>query len=383
MNFLNFFSRKHTMCFLIIGFLTINNLYSQDQKWTLFAKSIKMTTDVKLKFKLTASMKTVTDDQSAWSGIWVRVDNNNEEYGFVDNMGNRPVLSDEWKTYEINGFIDKNTESINFGGLCVYNGKFYFDNIKLYVENKNSKELEEIELENYDFEKEIVDGKVPGWDYNGPNLYNPVNDKYNFKLVKDDPSKNRSLCITGKNIELDKTNIIGEREDYTLQVGTLVSMLNNLSSRVENAVKYLDQRELDHLHDEKANSIGALIMHLAAAEKYYQLYTFENRGFNEEEEKYWGPALNLDDAGRETYKGHDVEHYLKIYKEVRAKTLEELKKRDDNWLAEIRPGTSDNNHSHWFHVMEHQSSHLGQILFLKKRIPPEPNIQLEKKKKID
>ena len=31
----------------------------------------------------------------------------------------------------------------------------------------------------------------------------------------------------------------------------------------------------------------------------------------------------------------------------------------------------------WFHVMEHQSSHLGQILFLKKRIPPE---QKEQKK---
>jgi uncharacterized damage-inducible protein DinB len=160
-------------------------------------------------------------------------------------------------------------------------------------------------------------------------------------------------------------------------------MLNNLSARVERVVKNLDQRQLDHLHDEKANSIGALIMHLAAAEKIYQLYTFENRGFNEEEEKFWGPALNLDDAGRETYKGKDVAYYLKIYKEVRAKTLEEFKKLDDSWLAKVRPGSTDNNHYYWFHVMEHQSSHLGQILFLKKRIPPPPSINLEKKKKID
>ena len=36
-----------------------------------------------------------------------------------------------------------------------------------------------------------------------------------------------------------------------------------------------------------------------------------------------------------------------------------------------------NNFFGWFHVMEHQSSHLGQILFLKKRIPPEPEVNLE------
>ncbi len=38
-------------------------------------------------------------------------------------------------------------------------------------------------------------------------------------------------------------------------------------------------------------------MHLAAAEKYYQVFTFENRGFNEEEKKKWNAALNLDQAG--------------------------------------------------------------------------------------
>lgn len=378
MNFHNFFLRKHAICFFIMSFFALNSLFSQNQLWTSFTKSMKMTTDVKLKFKLTASMKTVTDDKSAWSSIWARVDNTNNETGFFDNMIDRPVVSDEWKTYEINGYIDQNTKSLNFGGISMYNGQFYFDNIKLYVENKKTGELDEIKLENHDFEKKIVNDKIPDWVYN-----DTTNKNFSFKLVKDDASKGNSLCIVAEDIKVDQTDIIGEREGYTPQIGTLISMLNNLSSRVERIVKNLDQRELDHLHDEKANSIGALIMHLAAAEKIYQLYTFENRGFNEEEEKFWGPALHLDDAGRETYKGHDVEYYLNIYKEVRAKTLEEFKKLDDSWLAKIRPGYTENNHYYWFHVMEHQSSHLGQILFLKKRIPPEPNINLEKKKKID
>jgi hypothetical protein len=38
------------------------------------------------------------------------------------------------------------------------------------------------------------------------------------------------------------------------------------------------------MHD-KANRIGALVMHLAAAEAVLSGFTFENRDFNAEEEK--------------------------------------------------------------------------------------------------
>ncbi|MFK7748319.1 MAG: DinB family protein [Kordia sp.] len=383
MNYFTILTKKQLICFLVISFFTFTNLHAQNQYWTLFAKSIKMSTDVKLKFKITASIKVDTNDPDAWAGIWARVDTKNDETGFFDNMQDRAVVTNTWDTYVINGYIDKNSESLNFGGLCLFNGKFYFDNVKLFVENKATGKFDEIKLDNYDFEKTIVGKTVRDWDHNDIALRNPKNEKFSFSLVKDDPSKNLSLCIIGSDIKIIKTKIIGEREGYTPQIGTLVSMLNNLSHRVERTVKNLDQRELDHLHDEKANSIGALIMHLAAAEKIYQLYTFENRGFNEEEEKFWGPALSLDDAGRETYKGHDVEYYLNIYREVRAVTLAELKKRDDSWLQITNASRESNNHYYWFHVMEHQSSHLGQILFLKKRIPPASKINIEQKKKID
>jgi len=117
-------------------------------------------------------------------------------------------------------------------------------------------------------------------------------------------------------------------------------------------------------------------MHLAAAEKLYQLRTFEGRRFNDEEKEIWNDALRLDEGGRDKFKGYDVQYYLDIYNKVRQVTIEELKKRDDKWLEEIEPGFTYSNHYSWFHVMEHQSSHLGQILFLKKRIPPEPEIKL-------
>ena len=382
MNYFTTFSRKSMRCFFLIALFFCANSYAQDD-WTSFTYNIKIKANKKLKFKLSADIKVENIDKVAWGAIYARVDTKNGEYGFFDNMQNRPVLSNEWKNYEINGYLDTNSDNLVFGGICLSNGKFYFDNFELYIENVETGVLEKTMINNHDFENNTGNIKLSGWDTDFQRMTADFKKGYAYNLVKDEAQKGYSLLIEGKNIKIDDSSLIGEREEYTPQIGTLVSMLNNLSDRVEYHVKNLDQRELDHLHDEKANSIGALIMHLAAAEKIYQLFTFENRGFNEEEEKFWGPALNLDDAGREAYKGKDVAYYLKIYKEVRAVTLAELKKRDDSWLQKTNPTRDSNNHYYWFHVMEHQSSHLGQILFLKKRIPPPPSINLEQKKKID
>ena len=42
-------------------------------------------------------------------------------------------------------------------------------------------------------------------------------------------------------------------------------------------VQGLTVAQLDHLHDAKANSIGALLLHLAAIERLYQIHTFEGK----------------------------------------------------------------------------------------------------------
>jgi uncharacterized damage-inducible protein DinB len=148
-------------------------------------------------------------------------------------------------------------------------------------------------------------------------------------------------------------------------------MLNDISNRVERRVKDLSISETDFLLDENANSIGTLIMHLAATEKMYQVRTFENRVFNEEEEKEWSTAMSMGKEAQEKYNGKDIKEYLKVYKEVRQTTLEFLKDKDDAWLTTIYKEWNMNYHWAWYHVMEHQSSHLGQILLISKRIPKE------------
>jgi uncharacterized damage-inducible protein DinB len=172
-------------------------------------------------------------------------------------------------------------------------------------------------------------------------------------------------------------NIIGPKSGYAPQVGAFVSMLTWMreANGVINATKKLTAADLDYLIDRNANTIGALMLHLAATETYYQLNTFEGKKWNtwpDSVKQQWDPAMNLGDAGRKTIKGHDLDYYLKILEETRAKSLAEFRKRDDTWLLAVDkdwPWGPTNNYCKWFHVCEHEAHHTGQIAFLRKRLP--------------
>ncbi len=173
----------------------------------------------------------------------------------------------------------------------------------------------------------------------------------------------------------DSLYVIGPLKGYTPQIGTLVSMLNYNRSTIINGTKGLSMADLDYLYDPKSNTIGALILHLGAVDKYYQMNSFEGRDdFTDSEKKVWEAALNLGDEGRKVIKGHELNYYIDLITAVREKTLAELKKKDDAWLLAIDPKfgdgkTSFNTYWKWFHVCEHESNHRGQIAWLKKRLP--------------
>ncbi len=163
-------------------------------------------------------------------------------------------------------------------------------------------------------------------------------------------------------------NEINVVKGYSPQIGTTVAMLEDLKARVTSSVQNLNQEQTDFLLDDKANSVGAMIYHLAATEKYYQLYTFENRGYNAEEKAIWETALGLGDQGRETIKDQPISYYLEIWDKVRKETLKLLKTKDDKWFEAKVKGSSMNNHWAWYHVMEHQANHMGQIRLIIKRM---------------
>jgi len=74
-------------------------------------------------------------------------------------------------------------------------------------------------------------------------------------------------------------------------------MLSYARQTTLGAVEGLTSAQLDHLHDERSNSIGALLAHVAAVERGFQLVTFEEREPTAAEHDAWSPALTLGDRG--------------------------------------------------------------------------------------
>lgn len=172
----------------------------------------------------------------------------------------------------------------------------------------------------------------------------------------------------------DELYMIGPIEGYSPHIGTIISMLNYNRHTIIKETEKLSMAELDHLFDEKANTIGALLMHLAAVDKWYYNNCFENRSeFNEDEKKIWNAGLELGDEGRKQVKGREIGYYLDMLKTTREATLKAFRQKDDKWLFAVDPGFSKdrkfNNYWKWFHVCEHESNHRGQITWLKNRLP--------------
>lgn len=172
--------------------------------------------------------------------------------------------------------------------------------------------------------------------------------------------------------------LINDVKGYTPHISRLVSMMNYARDVTYYSVKNLTTYQLDHLVFKEGNTIGALLMHVAAVDHYYHIFTFEKREPTAEDLEYWLPALQLGDAGREKIKGHDIKFYLDLLKDTRQKTLERFRSVDDDWLHEEMPFWNNEPANHyfmWFHVFEDEINHRGQINLLRKQIPSKPSLK--------
>jgi hypothetical protein len=173
----------------------------------------------------------------------------------------------------------------------------------------------------------------------------------------------------------ERPNVFGPRDGYSPEIGSLVSMMDWMRSVILGPVKGLTVEQLDYLHDDKANSIGSMLLHLAATERYYQLHTFDGMkwgSWGESIKKQWDLPMNLGAEARTKLKGNNLDFYTSALAEVRENTHKELRKRDDKWLMSVDEKWywgPTNNYCKWFHVIEHESNHNGQIKFIKSRLP--------------
>jgi pimeloyl-ACP methyl ester carboxylesterase len=118
--------------FLSFLFFTFVLSAHAQENWVSYSEAIETKGYEGRRFRLEASVRAEVEDDSASARIWARVDKP-IRWGFFDNMWAKPIRSKEWKTYSIEGTIDSGSYQLAFGALCMYNGKFFYDDIKIKV----------------------------------------------------------------------------------------------------------------------------------------------------------------------------------------------------------------------------------------------------------
>jgi len=122
------------------------------------------------------------------------------------------------------------------------------------------------------------------------------------------------LFATENQQESENIYLIGPQKGYSPRIGTLLSTMTMMRAWIVNQVTDLTVEQLDFQVDDKSNSIGAMLWHLAATEKYYQLNTFDELEWgtwSDEVKKEWDLPMGLGEEGREKIKGNDISFYLK------------------------------------------------------------------------
>ena len=160
---------------------------------------------------------------------------------------------------------------------------------------------------------------------------------------------------------------------YTPHIGVLVATLQRCRETTIRWVQDLTIRQLDYLWDENANTIGALLLHMAAIEAAYQELTFYGRNILDNPTRIakWEIPMYLDEPARRTIKGYPVSYYLDELAAMRQRTLQQFRQYEDEWLWLESPWNDAvaNNYWMWYHVYEDEINHRGEISWLKSRIP--------------
>jgi hypothetical protein len=142
--------------------------------------------------------------------LWLRVDRAQRQMGFFDNMGDRPVTSDEWQVYEIEGPVARDAVRIAFGAFLNGAGTMWVDGFELSV-GSDEAGWEVVPLENPGFEQ-VVEGKPSGWSIGSAGyVYTPDEDApqsgmLSLRVEKD--VSTRSYLFS----EIPRTSEVIERE---------------------------------------------------------------------------------------------------------------------------------------------------------------------------
>jgi pimeloyl-ACP methyl ester carboxylesterase len=177
------------LALVITTALSISDATAQNN-WISYSRYVDVKDYQGLNFRFTSLIKAETTDAAATAQLWARVDKQNGR-GFFDNMDRTPVTEKVWNTYTIEGRIDSGAYRIAFGALCRFNGKFYYDDMKIEVETSKGT-WKNIFTENFENHADTTSPGAPKWRFDA--------NKYFSITTVEDGNRGKSLLIEGKDV---------------------------------------------------------------------------------------------------------------------------------------------------------------------------------------
>jgi pimeloyl-ACP methyl ester carboxylesterase len=251
---------KHNLIAVVLLIAAHTSLSQNIPLWGTIVNVIPAQQYAGKKFKIEAAVKVTLIDKDANAEIWARVDRANKKTGFFNNMMDKPIQSSEWKVYTQQGKIDKDAEWLVFGGMYHKKGIFYFDDFKLFIENKDGI-MEQVPLVNGGFEQDsLFTNKSWG--------HNKLNTNFSFSISTDEFFNGKQSCrVDGS--KLAKSTEYGDN-DSTGKFATV----NGIKIYYE---EYGQGQPLLLLHG-NSESINSFKLQIPELSKSYHVYAIDTRG---------------------------------------------------------------------------------------------------------
>ncbi len=179
------------LSFIIIVTTNINCNASPRNTFATITKYVDAKEYRGKEIKFEAFVKVDAENKKSTGNLWVRVDLENKEMGFFNNMAKNPIKANKWKSYEIIGKVNDNALYIYFGCFLSGKGNLWVDDLKLSVKENGT--WKEIEIPNSSFEEIEEDNKPKDWYCSPSKTYNLITDNKEFYSGK------RSMSISSIN----------------------------------------------------------------------------------------------------------------------------------------------------------------------------------------
>lgn len=161
---------------------------------------------------------------------------------------------------------------------------------------------------------------------------------------------------------------------FTPEIGRFVAMLEDTRRRTKRYLEGLSAEQLAWYPNDTVESIGTILLHIAAVEHSYIQEDIMRRPMGEE----WKIAFPLR-FGIPQISGRELSYFLEKLDSVREATETVLKSLTDNdlkrMISPLDPGEPGNQQIEFsieyllYHLIGHEAHHRGQIAVQKRLLP--------------